>query len=134
MRTDIILVDPQTKKAVVVDAKYYAATNISNSPGWTDLVKQFFYAKALKIIRPEYEIGNIFIFPSSNGKMTSISVKSRNTLVSHDDVFPPIRCIYACPEKIMSHYLAGTNYRELGRDVFERSFVQSVISPTEQCV
>lgn len=132
MRTDIILVDSQAKKAVVVDAKYYAATNIGNSPGWGDLVKQFFYAKALKIIRPEYEIGNVFLFPGANGKMASVSVKNRNTIVSHDDVFPPVRCIYASPETIMSHYIGGTNCSELGRNVFERSFAQSAASTTGQ--
>lgn len=119
MRTDIILEDPVACRAVVVDAKYYAATGANNSPGWSDLVKQFFYAKALKTIRPGYDIGNVFVFPGVNGKLSRASVESRDGLVSYNEVFPPVRCVYARPEDLMTHFLAGTVYRELAQAVLE---------------
>jgi len=124
MRTDIILENSAASKAVVVDAKYYAATNISNSPGWSDLVKQFFYAKALKTIKPEYDIRNVFVFPGANGNITDISVRSRDGSISHDDVFSPIHCVYACPENLMTHFIQGTKYWELGHAVFGDNSVQ----------
>lgn len=67
MRTDICVVDESTKTVTIIDAKYYQATSPENSPGWGDLVKQFFYEKALKTLPQysEYTIKNIMIFPGS---------------------------------------------------------------------
>lgn len=67
MRTDICIADELTKSVTIIDAKYYQATSPENAPGWGDLVKQFFYEKALKTL-PQYSsytIKNIMIFPGS---------------------------------------------------------------------
>lgn len=67
MRTDICIVDDLTKSATIIDAKYYQATSPENAPSWGDLVKQFFYEKALKTLSQYsgYTIKNIMIFPGS---------------------------------------------------------------------
>lgn len=55
-----------------VDAKYYDATNIGNSPVWPDIGKQILYEKALNetVLRHQGskpKIRNIFAFPSLSG-------------------------------------------------------------------
>lgn len=67
MRTDIVVIDEIEKSISILDAKYYKATNSQNSPGWGDLVKQFFYEKALKTLPQysDYTVKNILIFPGS---------------------------------------------------------------------
>ena len=112
MRTDIILEKEMDKRAIVVDAKYYAATCGGNAPGWADLVKQFFYAKALKIIRSDYHIRNVFVFPGADGPLTHAAIESRDGLNTYDDEFPPIHCVYASPSDVMRHYLAGTKFKK----------------------
>ncbi|MDR8330486.1 LlaJI family restriction endonuclease, partial [Acinetobacter baumannii] len=65
MRTDIVIEDKAAKKLTILDAKYYEATTVENAPGWADLVKQFFYEKAISIM-PEfsgYQFENALIFP-----------------------------------------------------------------------
>lgn len=67
MRTDICVVDKVTNSVTIIDAKYYQASSIENAPGWGDLVKQFFYEKALKTLPKysSYSIKNILIFPGT---------------------------------------------------------------------
>jgi len=80
MRTDIIMrKDTSTgREYIVADAKYYSATNVSNSPGWSDLVKQFFYAKALATIdKKPSTVKNVFIFPGSHAYFKAVRVKNR---------------------------------------------------------
>lgn len=67
MKTDICIIDELTQSVTIIDAKYYQAISTETSPGWNDLVKQFFYEKALKTL-PQYSgyiIKNVMIFPGS---------------------------------------------------------------------
>ncbi|WP_026471602.1 LlaJI family restriction endonuclease [Alkanindiges illinoisensis] len=105
MRTDIVLKDPENKCLTVIDAKYYTATNVGNSPGWGDIVKQLFYAKALENVcskKEKYQMKNIFIFPGHKPAFRQIRMRSRQEGLSYlDDQFLPITCLYACPLKII---------------------------------
>ena len=100
-RTDIVLRDPETGDFTVIDAKYYAAKSLETAPGWPDLVKQFFYAKAVKSIYPESNVFNMFIFPGNKGPFESahMAEPSRGVIKDEDlqDEYPPICCKYLCP-------------------------------------
>lgn len=67
MRIDICVINKLTNSVTIIDAKYYQASSIENAPGWGDLVKQFFYEKALKTLPKysSYSIKNILIFPGT---------------------------------------------------------------------
>lgn len=116
MLTDIILKDESDTKLAVVDAKYYAATNIGNSPHWSDIVKQLFYQKALTVIRPGQEISNHFVFPSETGMFRRIEMKDQVHQKNIDALFAPIQCTYICPLEVMNSYLEGKkllSYKDL---------------------
>jgi hypothetical protein len=114
MRMDIVVQHPKKHKLIVVDAKYYAATQTSNAPGWSDLVKQFFYAKALQIVFPEHEIFNSFIFPGESGVFRRVEMASRGQEQNLAETFSPIECLYFCPMDVIQHYLLGQK-----KDLFE---------------
>ena len=110
MRADIFIMPPKTNELIVFDAKYYAARIVENSPGWSDLVKQFFYAKALQSMFPNHLISNAFIFPGENGTFKQVRMKSRvNTKVSQfeDTHFPPIDCYYISPLLVIEKFVTG---------------------------
>lgn len=115
MRTDIIL---ETQGIIaVVDAKYYAATSPENAPGWPDMVKQFFYAKALKLIRPRSKIRNYFVFPSKIGILSEARLRDRILTHDHfyDEEFAPITCEYVCPIEVLDHYTTGKKMSRLSK-------------------
>ena len=105
-RTDIVLRDPVTGGFTVIDAKYYSAKSIETAPGWPDLVKQFFYAKAVKSIYPESNVSNMFIFPGEDGPIESAHMaepKKKNIL--HEDLlddYPIISCSFIRPLKLIT--------------------------------
>lgn len=109
MRTDICIIDKSTNLLTIIDAKYYQASLVENAPGWGDLVKQFFYEKALKTL-PEYSsynIKNIMIFPGSINtfeKVRMAAITGVDTFSFQDTAFPPIECKYICPFRIMELY------------------------------
>ncbi|UTV99456.1 LlaJI family restriction endonuclease [Marinomonas rhizomae] len=107
-RTDTVLKAPKSNKYVVIDAKYYGASDIQSAPGWGDIVKQFFYAKALKVYAQNAEVGNAFVFPGS-GPLHSVHMiergKSRGVL---DEDYPPIRCFYLDPMELIECYVNGS--------------------------
>lgn len=107
MLTDIILEDENGKKLVIIDTKYYRAQNVENSPHWADIVKQFYYEKALSIIRPRYKILNYFVFPGLNRTFKSVHLVDQRNEVELDDHFAPIFCKYVDPIPVMEAYVDG---------------------------
>ena len=107
-RTDIVLRDPETEHFTVIDAKYYAAKSLETAPGWPDLVKQFFYAKAIKSVYPENKVSNMFIFPGNYGVIESAhmaepskhGIQDKDLLAAYGD----INCLYKCPLAILDLY------------------------------
>lgn len=115
-RTDTVLRYPNSNKFAVVDAKYYGAQGLNSAPGWPDLVKQFFYAKALKVYCPESKVSNAFVFPGS-GPLKSVHMQNRTTKNLEDDDYPPIKCLYLDPIKLINHYVKGKKLEEFSRDI-----------------
>lgn len=110
MRLDIFIKDE--KRCWVIDSKYYTATGANDAPGWSDLVKQFFYIKAVKLIYPELEeIKNIFIFPGFTNLISKIQMTYRDEseeitqLEKLTEDFVPIECLYLDPDDVMEKYL-----------------------------
>lgn len=115
MRTDIVIQYKDLKQLIVLDAKYYDATTVNNSPGWPDLVKQFFYEKALAQMPNfrEYQFRNIFIFPGQNSTFDKVRMQDQKTLFFLDKEFPPIKCVYIDPLNLLDKYLYNLNYNIL---------------------
>lgn len=106
MRTDIVIEDKAVKKLTVLDAKYYDATTVENAPGWADLVKQFFYEKAISIM-PEfkdYQFENVLIFPGQKSVFDKIHMQEQNTGNYLDTDFPFVKCIYLDPLDVIEKY------------------------------
>lgn len=107
-RTDIVLRDPETGGFTVIDAKYYAAKSLETAPGWPDLVKQFFYAKAVKSIYPDDNVSNMFIFPGKNGPIESAHMAEPTKCEIQEEDFlgdyGDINCLYESPLKILDLY------------------------------
>lgn len=107
-RTDTVLKDPRSNKFVVIDAKYYGASDVQSAPGWGDIVKQFFYAKALNVYAQNAEVGNAFVFPGS-GPLHSVHMIERGkTGGVLDEDYPPIRCFYVDPMELIECYVNGS--------------------------
>lgn len=116
MITDIIM--SKDNITIVADAKYYHARSHSSAPGWSDLVKQFFYAKAIQCIRPEHSVKNLFIFPGredeyGEGPLQRVQMMSPEKELSFDDEFLPIDCFYAPPAVVMRTYTKNKNLEDL---------------------
>lgn len=105
MRTDTVLEKKSERRIVIVDAKYYGADKLNDLPGWGDLVKQFFYAKAVKKIRQGFVISNAFIFPGTKAFASEVRVGLPETAEFFDDEFIPVHCIYADPVEVMRNYI-----------------------------
>ena len=110
MRLDVFI--KSENSCWVIDSKYYTATGAHNAPGWSDLVKQFFYVKAVKLIYPELKsIKNIFIFPGITNPLSTIQMVYREEsidekkLVKLSEDFIPIECLYLDPNDVMEKYL-----------------------------
>ncbi|EKO3658737.1 LlaJI family restriction endonuclease [Vibrio metschnikovii] len=119
-RTDIVLKHPTTNKYVVADAKYYGAHSVHTAPKLADIVKQFYYAKAINLIEENIEnLANVFIFPGISGDIKSIHMakKGSNKPFSDSDCldaeYPPIQCIYQDPIALVECYANGRHLKEL---------------------
>ncbi len=119
-RLDILL--QEGNLVAVVDAKYYNALNPKRAPGWPDLVKQFFYVKALQSLGDEYEVGSIFIMPlnQSNNRPSKgyVGKMIEGKGVSYDDFFPPVLCEYICPAELIDFYIRNKCHTELRQKLF----------------
>lgn len=99
----------------VIDAKYYKAETAKDSPGWADIVKQFYYAKSLEEIFPDSKITSWFAFPGdqpniSDGPVSKIAVININNDKPIVKDFPPIGCSYFCPIDVMQRYASSRKY------------------------
>ncbi|MDF4851240.1 LlaJI family restriction endonuclease [Vibrio parahaemolyticus] len=119
-RTDTVIKHPTAQKYVIVDAKYYGAHNIHTSPKLADIVKQFYYAKAMHIIEDNIEnLANVFIFPGSTGNIESIHMAKKGDKKQFldsdclDTDYPPVQCIYQDPIELIEHYSKGRHLKEL---------------------
>ncbi|EKN5927940.1 LlaJI family restriction endonuclease [Yersinia enterocolitica] len=106
-RTDTVIRSPDTTTFAILDAKYYGAENLENLPGWPDLIKQFFYALALKDIYPTAMVYNWFIFPGSTRTVESAHLMAPITRELQDHKYMPIQCDYLEPMALVNCYISG---------------------------
>jgi hypothetical protein len=119
MKTDTALRREGDSKVVIVDAKYYEASSVINAPSWSDIVKQFFYEKALKATGGMLDIKNVFVFPGNDGPFTAVHLRSKSDdLHFFDGDFPPIYCHYADPLEIVHCYINQKKMQELTESLF----------------
>ncbi|CAH6782230.1 conserved hypothetical protein [Vibrio chagasii] len=122
-RTDTVLKHEQENKFAVVDAKYYSATSPSTAPGWSDLVKQFFYQQAIHELEgKDTPVSNHFIFPGSTQKLKSAHVAKRGVDVrSVDECIPryaTIHCHYQDPVRLLEAYVKCEKLTQLTQEIF----------------
>jgi hypothetical protein len=117
MRTDISLKLLGEDILAIVDAKYYAAMTPRSAPGWPDLVKQFFYEKALKLAHPSMAIRNAFVFPGIGGPLGSVHLRSRDGSKFFDAEFPPIHCHYVDPLAVIHNYISNKKMLDLTNEL-----------------
>jgi len=130
-RTDTVLKHPKNNVFTVVDAKYYEASGLNSSPGWPDLVKQFYYAKALKQVHEEAIVLNAFIFPGKEGPVESahMAERGKGEVIEDDlleDEYPSIRCIYQDPLELLECYVKGRKLIGLSSDLlftYDKKFI-----------
>jgi len=110
MRLDVFI--KSENSCWVIDSKYYTSTGAHDAPGWPDLVKQFFYVKAVELIYPELKsVKNIFIFPGINNSLSNIELAYREKYNDDEKLqklmedFVPIECLYLDPNNVMEKYL-----------------------------
>ncbi|MCG3471820.1 LlaJI family restriction endonuclease [Xenorhabdus bovienii] len=131
-RTDTVLKHPDENKYIIVDAKYYGARNVATAPKLADIVKQFYYAKAMKIIESSAEnVINVFVFPGSKGNIESVHMAPKGLKKEYkeedclDSDYPPILCIYQDPIELLSQYSRGRPLHNLSEKIINLSFTDS---------
>jgi hypothetical protein len=118
MKTDTALKRSDGSRVVIVDAKYYEATNVSNAPGWADIVKQFFYEKALSAAGVTSDIRNVFVFPGTEGPFTAVHLRSKKDEQFFDEDFPPVYCYYLNPLDVIHHYINNKKMHGFSQKIF----------------
>ena len=125
MRTDIVLRKDSDsgRQYVIADAKYYSAITARDAPGWGDIVKQFFYAVAVRSIeKRSTKIKNVFIFPGSKSHFHRVLLRDRSgsgSIPVFPSEFQPIYCHYVPPSEVLVHYLGNTTMSALTEELLE---------------
>lgn len=112
-KADIILHNKESNIFSVVDAKYYEATSLQSVPSWPDLVKQFFYAKAVESLYANATIKNFFIFPGTENYFKSVLMTDRKDKSKVDRQYQEIECIYVDPSEVINAYITGSILKSL---------------------
>ncbi|EPV5023912.1 LlaJI family restriction endonuclease [Enterobacter hormaechei] len=116
-RTDTVLKAQEHDIFAIIDAKYYGARELAQLPGWPDIIKQFFYALALKDIFPSAQINNYFLFPGDSNNVESVHLQDPKTGLIQDEKYPPIKCIYIEPMFLIDHYVTGKKLTHLSEEL-----------------
>lgn len=125
-RLDTFLKSPDGQHYAVIDAKYYNAQSPNSAPGWSDLVKQFFYANVVReVVGSDVKVTNHFVFPGVEPKLKAAFVAHRNqTVTSLEGAlsgYPPIYCHYLCPIVLLEKYVNGLPLDRLAQKVLSSS-------------
>ncbi len=125
-RTDTVLKHPEGNRFAVVDAKYYEASSANTAPGWSDLVKQFYYQKAVSLLEGgDASVSNHFIFPGCSGNLKAAHVSERGVTVKseHDCLseYSIIHCHYQAPIELMEAYVKGEKLGRLTEEILQHN-------------
>jgi hypothetical protein len=121
-RVDLFLYDENRKQAYVIDAKYYDGSSVDQSPGWPDLVKQFFYAKSLtagNLKNKVTSVKNFFIFPGAALSTSPHWAYVKDSSSRLDAEFPPINCLHVSPEVVIDCYVSNKSLIELRQQIIK---------------
>lgn len=123
-RTDTVLKHRDEDRFAVVDAKYYEASSPSTAPGWPDLVKQFYYQKAVSFLEGKSaKVSNHFIFPGGTQALKVAHIAERGIIVKSIgdclEDYKPIYCHYQEPIELLDAYVNGKKLTELTDDIFK---------------
>lgn len=122
-RTDTVLKHPEENKFAVVDAKYYEASSPNTAPGWSDLVKQFYYQKAVSLLEGDTaSVSNHFVFPGNSKKLKAVHVAERSRIVKSEsdcmsELYPTIHCHYQDPIELLDVFVRGAKLTKLTDDI-----------------
>ncbi len=100
-RPDIVIGD--SANIAVIDAKYYDFA--ISKPGWPDLVKQFFYAKAYKKAYTDKAIKNLFAVPKTDAEAPDKVVVVDLQELRMDDEFAPVNMQFLDPDDVMQCFV-----------------------------
>jgi hypothetical protein len=122
--TDTVLKFPNESRFAVVDAKYYEASSPATGPGWPDLVKQFYYQKAVCVLEGNHAlVSNHFVFPGCSEKLKAAHVAERGLEVkSKQDClneYPAIDCHYQEPLAVLDAYVNSAKLNRLTDEIWE---------------
>ena len=122
-RTDTVLKFPEENRFAVVDAKYYEASSVVTAPGWPDLVKQFYYHRAISRLEGEdASVSNHFIFPGTKGQLKAAHVADRDQEIKSKqdclEEYSTINCHYQDPIELLSIYVEGEKLTLLTEKIF----------------
>lgn len=113
-RTDTVIESEDRKRWAVIDAKYYNASTPNLSPGWHDLVKQFFYRTAAEeVCGQDIAVTLHFIFPGTIHYLNRVKIGERNQKKVPPEQFVEvgeygeIRCHYCDPVNLLEKYASG---------------------------
>lgn len=103
-RMDIII--SEGNSVSVLDAKYYDMDR--TRPQWSDLVKQFYYAKSLIAVMPDKKVSNFLVCPlprcTNRPRAEAAVVVSPKDRERLDDIFPPVSIRYHDILEVMESY------------------------------
>ena len=112
LRYDTIISDVNSSRIAILDAKYYSASTVNDSPGWSDIVKQLYYHVAVdSFYQSRRLVTNHFIFPGRNQSFSEVSIAFSNKLMINKSDFEPldkysnIFCHYICPFLLIRKYV-----------------------------
>ena len=108
-RPDIIV--SENNKLAVVDAKYYDFRK--SRPAWSDMVKQFFYAKSYQIKYSDFSINNFFAVPDISDSSTEKVVVVDQQNASLNETFSPISIIYLDVNKVINLFISRKKSEEI---------------------
>lgn len=125
-RTDTVLKHAKENRFAVVDAKYYEASSPQTAPGWPDLVKQFYYQRAIGHLEGEDAvISNHFIFPGYSRQLKAVYVAERDVTIESEkdclEEYSAIHCHYQAPIELLEKYVKGEKLTLLTDEIFNHN-------------
>ncbi|MFA0830673.1 LlaJI family restriction endonuclease [Vibrio owensii] len=128
-RTDTVIKSKDGKCWAVIDAKYYNASTPNLSPGWHDLVKQFYYKTAAEdICEKDVAVTLHFVFPGTTHHLNKIKIGERNQkkVISSRFIevagYGEIFCHYCNPLNLIEKYAWGQQLKINRKDQITGSF------------
>lgn len=125
-RTDTVLKQIKESRYAVIDAKYYEASSPNTAPGWPDLVKQFYYQKAVCLLEgDDAVVSNHFIFPGCSKELKAAYVAEREVTVQSEkdclQEYSTIYCHYQDPIELLETYVKGGKLTLLTDEIFKHN-------------